>query len=150
MSNSENKMNDSDFFICAAFRKILKISATEEQKHLDRETKISLANYLIQLPPKDKVNPAAMANHITAFCENPGNERLNEWLGEIYDRLDADGIDKLVKKTGDPDDDADGPSTTKGLFDNEGRDILEDLQKWANEINKEQPHSTEDDNQPTS
>ena len=147
MSNSENKMSDSDFFICAAFREMLGLSGTEEQKKIDRETAISIAHYLTELPPEDKLNPAAMANHITAFCQQPGNEQLNEWLGGIYDRLDEDGIDKLVKKTGDPDDEADGHPITKQMLENEGRDACQDLEKWATEKTK---RATEDDKQPAS
>lgn len=150
MSNSDIQMSESDFFICVAFHEMLGLSGTEEQQKLDRETAISIAHYLTKLPPEDKLNPAAMANHIPAFCKQPGNEQLNEWFGEIYDRLDEDGIDKLEKKTGDPDDEADGPSITPGQLKNEGRDILEDLQKWATEMEQKTKRATEDDKQPAS
>ncbi|BAI91339.1 MULTISPECIES: hypothetical protein [Limnospira] len=134
MSNSDIQMSESDFFICVAFHEMLGLSGTEEQQKLDRETAISIADYLTKLPPEDKLNPAAMANHITAFCQQPGNEQLKEWFGEIYDRLDEDGIDKLVKKTGDPGKKAYGLPITGRDIENEGRDACQDIQKWATEI----------------
>ena len=91
-----------------------------------------------------------MADHITAFCEKPGNERLYEWLGEIYDRLDEDGIDKLVKKMGDPDDEVDNKPIPTRMLNNEGREICQDLQNWATEIEQKQNRLTEDDNHPAS
>jgi hypothetical protein len=75
-----------------------------------------------------------MANHITAFCQKPGNESLNEWLGEIYDFLDEDGINQLVKKTGDPDDIATAISQNPRQRINESRDICQSLQSWANNV----------------
>lgn len=150
MSNNDIQMSESDFFICAAFQEMLGLSGTAEQQKLDRETAISIAHYLTELPAEDKLNAAAMANHITAFCQQPGNAQLNEWLGEIYDRLDEDGIDKLVKKMGDPDDEADGPSITKKMLENEGRDACQDLEKWATEMGQKTKRATKDDNQPAS
>jgi len=131
MSSSDIEMNNSDIFICAAFRQMLLDSDPEGENQLNRETAISIANYLAQIPPDDQLQPAVMANHITAFCERSGNEQLYEWLGEMYDRLDKDGIDTLVKKTGDPDDEVDSPSITTRMLENESRDICNFLQKWA-------------------
>ena len=48
--------------------------------------------------------------------------------------LDEDGIDKLVKKTGDPGDEADAPTETSRMLSNEGRDICQSLQSWATEV----------------
>lgn len=147
-SSNDIEMNNSDFFICAAFRQMLLDFETETENKLNRETAISIANYLAQIPPAEQLQPAVMANHITRFFQQPGNERLYEWLGEIYARLDKDGIDKLVKKTGDPDDEVDGPSITKRMLENESRDICNFLQKWAskNQNNPEKQH----DQQPKS
>ncbi|MGL4499922.1 MAG: hypothetical protein ACRCU2_12730 [Planktothrix sp.] len=155
MSNSDINMNDSDInesdcFICVAFQEMLGLSGTAEKQKLDRNTAISIADYLTELPPEDKLNPAAMANHITAFCQQPGNEQLNKWLGEIYDRLDEDGIDKLVKNRRDPDDEADGPSIATIILKNEGREACKDIEKWSTEMEQKKKKSTENDNQPAS
>lgn len=148
MSSKDIEMNNSDFFICAAFRQMLLDSDPETEGKLDRATAVSIANYLAQIPPEEQLEPAVMANHITEFCQQPGNERLYEWLGEIYDRLDEDGIDKLVKKTGDPDETADGPPQAERMLYNEGRDICDFLQKWANKNQK--PPEKENEQQPKS
>jgi hypothetical protein len=129
MSSSKINMNNSDFFICKAFREMLIGVDTENKLQLDSETVVSLANYLAQIPPAEQLQPSVMANHITKFCQQPGNEQLNEWLGEIYDRLDEDGIDKLVKKTGDPGETADDSSQAKQILYNDSRDIFDFLQK---------------------
>lgn len=130
MSSNDISISDSDFFICKAFKQLLADSPAE----LDQQTRLNIAAYLTQLPPADQFEPTAMANHITEFCQQLGNEDLNEWLGEIYDRLDEDGIDKLVKKTGDPGDEADAPIETNRRLLNEGRDICQSLQTWATEV----------------
>lgn len=130
-------MNDSDFFICAAFRELLVNPSPEYQEKITPKTANSIAQYLSQLPAEDRQNPPVMANHITAFCQQPENEELYEWLGEIYDRLDTDGIDTLVKKTGDPSDEADSESIAERMLYNESRDICDDLQKWADEQEKD-------------
>lgn len=134
MSSSDISIRDSDIFICEAFRQILANSPAEIEKKLNRQPSPAIAKYLTQLPPADKLNPAAMANHITAFCQRLGNEDLEEWLGEIYDGLDQDGINKLVKKTGDPGDEADAPTETSRMLSNEGRDICQSLLTRATEV----------------
>ncbi len=68
MSNSENKMSDSDFFSLCGLPGNAGAFRYRRTKRIDRETAISIAHYLTELPPEDKLNPAAMANHITAFC----------------------------------------------------------------------------------
>lgn len=143
-------MDDSDFFICEAFRQILVSSGMEGDRQLNEETTVSLANYLAQLPPQDHLNPAIMANHITAFCQQPGNEELKEWLGEVYDRLDRDGIDKLVKKTGDPGPEVDSKPITPRLLYNEGRNACQFLQKWATEVQTQNVQGNQNVSQPKS
>lgn len=133
MSGSDISISDSDIFICEAFKEILANSPAEQDKNLDSPARFAIASYLTQLPSVDKLDPSVMANHITAFCQRSGNENLKEWLGEIYDRLDEDGIDKLVKKTGDPGEEADAPTETDRMLTNEGRDICQFIQTWANE-----------------
>lgn len=134
MSSSDISIRDSDIFICEAFKQILANSPAEIEQKLGSQASPAIANYLTQLPSADKLNPAAMANHITAFCQRLGNETLKEWLGETYDRLDQDGINNLVKKTGDPGDEADAPTETSRMLSNEGRDICQSLQSWATEV----------------
>ncbi|GAA6617561.1 hypothetical protein [Scytonema sp. NUACC26] len=75
-----------------------------------------------------------MANHIAAFCQQPENENLQEWWGDIYDRLDEDGIDIFVKKSRDPGEEADDEAETKRILTNEGRDIGKYLELWAKEV----------------
>ncbi|MEQ9483367.1 hypothetical protein [Coleofasciculus sp. F4-SAH-05] len=131
MSSSDSVIKDSDIFICEAFKQILNQPAVELEKTLGSQMPGDIRLYLRQLPSEDYQNPAAMANHITEFCQQPGNEALDEWLGEIYDGLDTDGIDKLVKKTGDPGEEADAPTETNRILINEARDICQYLQNWA-------------------
>ena len=127
-------MIDSDIFICEAFRQILVAPAAEVEEKLTGERRLAIANYLAGIPQSDKLDPEEMADRIAAFCEFPGNEDLEQWLGEIYDRLDPEGIDKIVKKTGDPGDEADAPpKRNRQILSNEGRDICEELQRWAQE-----------------
>nr|WP_019488107.1 hypothetical protein [Kamptonema formosum] len=127
-------ISDSDFFICEAFSQILASPPAELAEKFGSETPLAIANYLQNIPPAEQLDSAAMANYITAFCQKPGNENLNERLGEIYDSLDEDGIDKLVKKTGDPDDIATAISQNPRQRINESRDICQSLQSWANNV----------------
>ncbi len=131
MSSSDSVIRDHDIFICEAFKQILNQPPVELEKTLGSQMPGDIRLYLRQLPSEDYLNPAAMANHITEFCQQPGNEALNEWLEKIYGCLYADGIDKLVKKTGDPGPDVDAPTETKRILINEGRDICQYLQNWA-------------------
>ena len=146
MSSSDTEMNDRDDFICEAFGQILAGSATESRR-LNPETARAITTYLAQLPPEDQLKPAVMANHITAFCLQPGNEELDEWLGEVYDRLDPEGIQNVVKKTGDPDDTADGPSKMPRKEDNEGRDICLKLQTLVRQIQDQDQNQSQTPNQ---
>lgn len=148
MSSSKINMNNSDFFICKAFREMLIGVDTENKLQLDSETVVSLANYLAQIPPAEQLQLSVMANRITKFCQQPGNEQLSECLGQIYDRLDRDGIDKLVKKTGDPGETADDSSQAKQILDNEGRDICDFLQQWVSK--NQNPPKKENEQQPKS
>ncbi|MFP4124737.1 MAG: hypothetical protein ACLFWI_27815 [Coleofasciculus sp.] len=131
MSSSDSVITDSDIFICEAFKQILTQPLVELEKTLGSQMPYDIHLYLRQLPSDDYQNPAVMASHITDFCQQPGNEALNEWLGDIYDCLDANGIDKLVKKTGDPGEEADAPTEPNRILINEGRDICQYLQNWA-------------------
>jgi hypothetical protein len=134
MSSSDILISDSDIFICEAFKQILAKFPAELENKLGCQARPAIATYLTQLPPTEQLDPAAMANHITEFCQRPGNAELKEWLGETYDCLDQDGIDKLVKKTGDPGDEADALTETSRMLSNEGRDICQFLQNWATEV----------------
>jgi hypothetical protein len=134
MSASDILIRDSDVFICEAFKQILVNPPAQLEQKLGSQARLAIATHLAQLPPEDQLGPAAMANHITEFCLRPGNEDLKEWLGEIYDRLAEDGIDKLVKQTLDPGDEADaGTEMETILLTNESRDIWQFLQNWATE-----------------
>ncbi|MEQ9623784.1 hypothetical protein [Coleofasciculus chthonoplastes] len=124
-------IEDRDIFICEAFKQILNQPAVELEKTLGSQMPGDIRLYLRQLPSEEYQNPAAMANHITEFCQQPGNEALNEWLEKICNCLYKYGIDKLVKKTGDPGPDVDAPTETKRILINEGRDICQYLQNWA-------------------
>lgn len=134
MSDSDILISDSDIFICEAFKQILANPPAQLEQKLGSQAPLAIATYLTRLPSEEQLDPAAMANHITAFCQLEGNEDLEEELGKIYDRLDKDGIDKLVKKTGDPGEEADAPTETGRMLTNEGRDICQSLQHWATEV----------------
>lgn len=127
-------ISDSDILICKAFSQILTIPPAQLAEKIGSETTLAIANYLQNIPPIEQLDSAVMANHITAFCQKPGNQNLKDWLGEIYCSLDEDGIDNLVKKTGDPDDTATAISQNPRQRINESRDICQSLQDWANNV----------------
>ncbi|MGK7874624.1 MAG: hypothetical protein AB4426_15355 [Xenococcaceae cyanobacterium] len=146
-------MNDSDtiisdFYICEAFKQILTASSAELEQKLDSQARQKIATYLVQLPSEDKLNPGTMANHITAFCQQPGNKNLYEWLGDIYDRLDKDSIDKILKKTGDPGEEADEQTETPRMLIQRGRDICQDLQRLATEVQNQSNQGTQNASNP--
>ena len=144
----EIEITESDVFICKAFEQILKTPRTELKAKLGDKGYLSIANYLTQIPVDDCLDVSKMANYITAFCQQPGNKVLYEWLGKIYDQLDIDGINNILKKTGDPGDEADQPSDNADVLKvdvlkNDSRDICLFLQDWA----KETPKSDNPENQ---
>jgi uncharacterized membrane-anchored protein YjiN (DUF445 family) len=133
MNENDTSSNDSDILICQAFKQILTSPPIKMKEKLTNQVSFTIANYLAQLPLEEKLDPAKMANHITEFCQQPGNEYIEECLGDVYDSLDRDGIDTLVKKTGDPGDNVDDSTEIKRMLANEGRDICQSLQGWASE-----------------
>ncbi|AVH66190.1 hypothetical protein [Nostoc sp. 'Peltigera membranacea cyanobiont' N6] len=133
MNDNDTFVNDSDILICQAFKQILTNPPVKLEEKLSNQVRFTIATYLAQLPLEEKLDPAKMANHITEFCQQPGNEYIEESLGDVYDSLDQDGIDNLVKKTGDPGDNVDDSTEIKRMLANEGRDICQFLQGWANE-----------------
>ena len=82
-----------------------------------------------------------MANHIASFCQQPDHETLHNWLGKIYKRLNGDGIDRLVKKTGDPGDEGDDEPEKIRLIRQKSRDICQELQQIV--VERTQSNSTE-------
>ncbi|MBW4679430.1 MAG: hypothetical protein KME19_04865 [Microcoleus vaginatus WJT46-NPBG5] len=140
--------SNSDIFICEAFRQILATPLSELEEKFGKEVPLIIAEYLQNIPPAEKLDSAVMANHITAFCQKPGNENLYEWFGEIYDSLDEDGLDKLEKKTGDPDDIATAPTENPGLLYNESRDICQSLQDWAKNVPNPSTQENQNDTSP--
>ena len=96
MNDNEILIEDSDFFICKAFQEII-TSGNKLEEKLGSQARLAIVKYLRELPLEDYEDPAVMANRITAFSQLSGYEILNEWLGDIYDRLDESGIEKLLK-----------------------------------------------------
>lgn len=121
----------SDCYICEAFKQIL--TATE----LTSKERQEIMSYLTKLPSEDKPDPAKMANHIAAFCQQTGHENLYQQLVSIYNSLDGDGINQLVKKTGDPGEEADDESETTRLITQKSRDICLELQQLAEEAQEQ-------------
>lgn len=140
----EIEITESDFFICKAFEQILKTPRTELNAKLGDKGYFAISNYLTQIPVDDCLDGSKMANHITAFCQQPGNEVLYEWLGKIYDQLDIDGINNILKKTGDPGGEADQPIDNLDGLENDSRDICLFIQDWAKETPK--PDNPENQN----
>lgn len=129
----------SDLYICQAFKEILTTPPAGFQKAIDSPSYQDIITFLVKLPQGDRTDPGQMANHIAGFCEQPGHETLQNWLGEIYDRLDGDGIDKLVKKTGDPGDEADDEPEKMRLILQKSRDIYQELQQIVAERTQSNP-----------
>jgi len=138
-------IQDADVFMCAAFKQILTSPKDELEQKLGSNACLAIAKYLQSLPLNDLHNPALMANHIAAYCQQPGQENLQSWWGEIYDRLDEDGIDKLVKKSLDPSEEADDEPETQRVITNESRDICKYLEDWAKDTLNQDSQGNEDD-----
>ncbi len=130
MNENDTLIQDSDFFICKAFKEII-TARNELENKLGSQARLAIDKYLVKLPSEDFKDPSVMANHITAFSQRSGNESLNEWLGEIYDRLDESGIEKILKKMGDPGEEADAEPQIRRNITNEARDICKDIEIWA-------------------
>ncbi|MEQ8382286.1 MAG: hypothetical protein RH949_07950 [Coleofasciculus sp. A1-SPW-01] len=124
-------MNKEHILICQAFGQMLENSTTELEEKLTTNTRVAIARYFTQLPEEDRLNPSIMAIKIGHFCYSPGHENLKIWLLRIYNRLGIDDIQKVVKKTGDPGEEADAPTEPNRILINEGRDICQYLQNWA-------------------
>ncbi|EDX77624.1 hypothetical protein MC7420_2948 [Coleofasciculus chthonoplastes PCC 7420] len=124
-------MNKEHILICQAFGQMLENSTTELEEKLTTNTRVAIARYFTQLPEEDRLNPSIMAIKIGHFCYSPGHENLKKWLLRIYNRLGIDDIQKVVKKTGDPGEEADAPTETNRILINEARDICQYLQNWA-------------------
>ena len=121
----------ADFYICKAFKEIVSTSPATFHHSITNPSYQDVRDYLAQLPQSDRKDPAKMANHITGFCQQTGHEALYDWLGNIYDRLDSDGINSLVKKPRDPGDEADDEPGDIRLIRQKSRDICQDLQQLA-------------------
>ena len=137
MSTRDIVIEDSDFFMCEAFRQIATASDAELERQLDvngSTVRLAIARYLSGLPLTDFQNPAVMANRIAEFCQKPGCERLEEWWGDLYNQLDTDGIDAVLKTSLDPGEEADDEPETQRTLTNEGRDICQQLERWAKEV----------------
>ncbi|MFN6571101.1 hypothetical protein [Dendronalium sp. ChiSLP03b] len=143
MNNSD--IQDTDFFMCEAFKQILTSPKVELEQKLGSGASHVIANYLTTLPSEDFQDPAIMANRIAAFCQRPENKNLQDWWGEIYDRLDEDGIDIFVKKSRDPGEEADDEPETTQIITNEGRDICQYLERWAQEVKSQDTQGNQDD-----
>jgi hypothetical protein len=137
----------SDFYICEAFKEILTAPPAAFKQTLDAPSYQDIITYLAQLPQVDRNDPGKMANHIAEFCQQPGNETLNDWLGKIYDKLDEDGIDKLVKKPRDPGDEADDEPEKMRLIVQKSRDICQELQQLAAGQTQSNPGNQDESNQ---
>lgn len=150
MNDQQNQETDQrEILICQAFKELLINPPLELSYSLGKQGFFQIANFLINIPVVDKLNISQMVEHIGSYLYQPGHEVLKEFYLRTYQQINPEDIQTIVKKIGDPDDEADNTSITKRL-DNEGRDILEYLQKWATEIkgNEEQSRVNEDDNQP--
>lgn len=143
MNNSD--IQDTDLLMCAAFQEILTASKDELEQKLNSKAHLAIAKYFIKLPSKDFQNPAVMANHIAEYCQQPGNENLQDWWGEIYDKLDEDGIDIFVKKSRDPGEEADEQPNTQRIITNESRNICQYLEDWAKEVFSQDKQGNQDD-----
>ena len=143
MNNSD--IQKIDFFMCAAFKQILTSPKDELEQKLGRNAHIAIAKYLQSLPLNDLHNPAIMKNHIAIYCQQKGNETLHQWWGEVYRGLHKDGIDKLVKKSLDPSEEADDEPETQRVITNEGRDICKYLEDWAKDTLNQENQGNKDD-----
>lgn len=127
-------MTNHDILICQAFDRLLSTPSTEFEAKLGSQIPLTIAKYIAELPPEEIFDSSVMANRISEFCERPENEALDDWFLDIFNSLAKDDIQTLVKKTGDPGDEADAP--IKSQTPNEVRDAGVSLAKWSLEILK--------------
>lgn len=146
---NNNDIQDTDFFMCQAFYQILTSPLDELEQKLGSKAHIDIAKHFIALPSEAFKNSAVMANRIAEYCQKPGNENLQEWWGEIYDRLDEDGIDNFVKKSRDPseeaDDEADDEPESRRFLTNQSRDICKYIEEWAKDTYAQNNQGHQDD-----
>lgn len=142
---SNNDIQYTDFFICQAFYQILTSPLDELEQKLGSKAHIEIAEHFIRLPPEDFQNSAVMANRIAAYCQQPGNESLQEWWGEIYDILDEDGINKMLKQSLDPGEEADDEPETQRFLTNQSRGICKCIKKWAEDNSAQNNQGHQDD-----
>ncbi|MCT7956895.1 hypothetical protein [Laspinema palackyanum] len=150
--NHENnqEINLRQFLSLRAFKELLKNPPNDFSNRIGEEGFLEIANFLSNIPPEDKLNPMAMFQHISSYVYQEGHEVFKEFYLQTYKTINSEHIQYVVKKTGDPDDEADGPSITKQMLENEGRDACQDLQKWETEMKQKTKRATEDDNKPAS
>ncbi len=149
--NTENnhEINLRQVLSLRAFQELLKNPPTELYNNSIGETGFQeIANFLTRISPECRLNPSAMVKHIGSYCYQPGNEVLKKFYLKTYSSINSEDIQAVVKKTGDPDEAADGPPQAKRMLYNEGRDICDFLQKWANKNQK--PPEKENEQQPKS
>lgn len=141
---NSNNMTDTDTLMCEAFKQILTSPVSQLEQKLGSEARFAIANYLNSLPSKDFQEPAVMANKIAVFCQLTENKTLQDWWGEIYETLNEDGIDKVIKKSRDPGEEADDEPDTQKILTNEGRDICQYLERWAQEVKSQDNQGNQD------
>lgn len=148
--NTENnhEINLRQVLSLRAFQELLKNPPTELYNSIGEEGFLEIFKFLSNIPSEDQLNPMAMVKHIGSYCYQPGNEVLKKFYLKTYSSINSEDIQAVVKKTGDPDETADDSSQAKQMLYNEGRDICDFLQKWANDNPK--PPENQNEQQPKS
>ena len=127
-------MTDRDLLICQAFYEIVSTPTTELEKRLGNQIQFTIATYLNKLPFEDRYDDSAMAKHIGNYCYQPGNEKLKEWIKDIYKASAGEDLKKGIEKNKDPGDEADRPTKIARMLNQKSRDILQDLERWSDEV----------------
>ena len=152
-AEQNQEINSRQVLSLLAFKELLKNPPAELYNSIGEEGFLEIAKFLSNIPPEDQLNPAVMVKHIGSYCYQYGHEFLKKFYLKTYQSINSEDIQAVVKKTGDPDEKADGPSIAKRMLYNESRDICNYLQKWAaskNQNNPENQAENQNEQQPKS
>jgi hypothetical protein len=133
-------MNNEDFhsfLLYKAFSELLENPPVEVCAKLASE-RSQIETFLIRIAPEDYQKPSVMVANIETLFEDLKSEELeNAFLG-LYNSLNPDDIQNVIKKTGDPKPIGEIFHDPE-LYENEIRVIISKLKKWQDQTQDTTP-----------
>ena len=127
-------MENRDQLICEAFYEIISTPITELENKLGDGISLTIATYLDQIPTEKQDNYETMAEYISNFCYQPGNQILKEWLKDIYKTKAGDDLNIVMEKNKSPGRKSALPRKDTEMLENKSRDSLRGLNDWKSSI----------------